>query len=114
MDLVRLHRRKQCSLCKPLSTAESFLIRWELLSTSPLRFGTPSDLDMRRPCHHHLCEFMCASVLLALESSIPSESYSLPTLSSTQLPDPDEGFHKDIPFRTECFEVSDSPHIVQL
>ena len=68
-------------------------------------------------CAGHVCvatvsEFICASVLLCLEDIVSLESsgsYSLSISSSTRHLTLD-----DIPFRTECSNVSQSLHIVQL
>lgn len=62
---------------------------WGLVSTCSLSTGTPSGLDLRRPCAccHSLCEFIYALVPVCLEGLV-SLVYSILTDSYTIFPSP--------------------------
>lgn len=73
--------------------------------------GTPSALDLCRPCacYHSLCEFICVSFLLRLESLFPlgssiitTGSYNISSFSTELLSPEGRDFYGDIPLRTGC------------
>lgn len=72
-------------------------------------------------CHHRLCEFISGFVLLYLEDNVSLEvsttfdSDNICTSSYIQISEPrEEGFDEDIPFRSECENVSQSLHTFYL
>lgn len=86
------------------------------MSTSLLALGPVLSLYMLPQS-----EFSCVSILLFLKDLvslvffIPTDSYNLSTFPSAVFPKHQgERADREIPFRTECFTVSYSPHIVQL
>lgn len=56
-------------------------------------------LNLCRSCvrRHSLCAFTCAASLLFLADAVSLALTILPFSSSTQIPEPREGFNKDIP-----------------
>lgn len=104
--------------CQWVSITNRFSVRRTLCPLLPFSTGAdiPSGLNRWKPCAggQSLWVCMCISPIV-WETVSTSSSYSLPTSSSTQIPDLwAERVGEAISFRTECSEVSHSLHGVQV
>lgn len=96
---------------------------WGPVPPIPSSYRTPSSADSYKLCSFFfiLCEFICATVLLFLESlallvtSILNGLWNFSAPSSKKFPQLQiEKFEGDISFRTGCFKISHTLYIVQL
>lgn len=111
--------RYQLYLEREVPAVESFLIwRETALSTSSSQFWDPIWCDLVQvlsvlPWSLH-CEFICISALLCLEHTVSLESSIIVVTDNLSTSFYTRMVGKKIPFKNECFKVSNTQHIVQL